>query len=255
MLRRLGLRIGQSVPVTIPGGRRDSPAVIVGRAVFPYFGEGSFTPTDLGEGAIVSAATLEPQSGATGNGDGFNFVLVRFAPGPRRAADIASLKRTMSSFCATVEQSTCVITDQRPNGVTGYARIDGTPEVLAGILAVLGLAVLGQFAAVSARRRRRDFAIMKVLGLLRRQLIAVTAWQVTALTGLALLVGLPVGVAAGHWAWALFAAAAGLSPGAITPVPLVLLMVPAAILAANAIAFPSGQLTARLRPAAALRAE
>ena len=255
VLRRLGLRIGQSVPVTIPGGRRDSPAVIVGRAVFPYFGEGSFTPTDLGEGAIVSAATLEPQSGATGDGDGFNFVLVRFAPGPRRAADIARLQRAMSSFCATVEQSTCVITDQRPNGVTGYARIDGTPEVLAGILAVLGLAVLGQFAAVSARRRRRDFAIMKVLGLLRRQLIAVTAWQVTTLTGLALLVGLPVGVAAGHWAWALFAAAAGLSPGAITPVPLVLLMVPAAILAANAIAFPSGQLTARLRPAAALRAE
>jgi hypothetical protein len=38
-------------------------------------------------------------------------------------------------------------------------------------------------------------------------------------------------------------------------VPLVLLMVPAAILAANAIAFPAGQLTARLRPAAALRAE
>jgi hypothetical protein len=255
VLRRLGLRIGQSVPVTIPGGRRDSPAVIVGRAVFPYFGEGSFTPTDLGDGAIVSAATLEPQSGATGNGDGFNFVLVRFAPGPRRAADIAGLRRAMSSFCATVEQSTCVVTDQRPNGVTGYARIDGTPEVLAGILAVLGLAVLGQFAAVSARRRRRDFAIMKVLGLLRRQLIAVTAWQVTTLTGLALLVGLPVGVAAGHWAWALFAAAAGISPGAITPVPLVLLMVPAAILAANAIAFPAGQLTARLRPAAALRAE
>jgi hypothetical protein len=38
-------------------------------------------------------------------------------------------------------------------------------------------------------------------------------------------------------------------------VPLVLLMVPAAILAANAIAFPAGQLTARLSPAAALHAE
>jgi predicted lysophospholipase L1 biosynthesis ABC-type transport system permease subunit len=104
--------------------------------------------------------------------------------------------------------------------VTNYARIDDTPEVLAGILAVLGLAALGQFAVLSARRRRRDFAILKTLGLLRRQLTAVTAWQVTTLTGLSLLVGLPVGVAAGHWAWGLFAVNVGLSPAAITPVPL-----------------------------------
>jgi len=254
VLRRIGLRVGQSVPVTV-GSSRDKPAVIVGRAVFPYFGEGSFTPTDLGEGAIVSAATLEPQSGATGNGNGYNFVLVRFAPGPRQAADIASFERAMNSFCATVEQSTCVVTDQRPNGVTGYARIDGTPEVLAGILAILGLAVLGQFSVVSARRRRRDFAILRALGLLRRQLITVTAWQVTTLTGLALLVGLPVGVAAGHWAWGLFAADVGLSPHAVTPVPQLLLMAPVAILAANAIALRPGRLSARLSPAVALRAE
>lgn len=253
-VRRLaGKRVGQPVPVTA-GGRREEPAVIVGRAVFPNFGEGFFTPTDLGEGAIVTAATLEPLSSA-GNGSGYNFVLVRFAPGPRRAADIAGFDRAMGPFCATIEQSTCVVTDQRPNGVTSYARIDGTPEVLAGILAILGLAVLGQFAVTSARRRRRDFAILRTLGLLRRQLTAVTAWQVTTLTGLALLAGLPAGVAAGHWAWGLFAGIAGIPPGAITPVPLVLLMVPAAILAANAITLPSGRHCARLNPAAVLRSE
>ena len=59
--------------------------------------------------------------------------------------------------------------------------------------------------------------ILQALGLLRRQLSAVTAWQVTTLTGLALLVGLPLGVAAGHWAWALFAGNLGLSPGTMTP--------------------------------------
>jgi hypothetical protein len=83
VLRLLGRRVGQSVPVTA-GGHRQPSARIVGRAVFPYFGEGSFTPTDLGEGAIVTVAMLEPQSGAAGNGNGYNFVLVRFAPGPRR---------------------------------------------------------------------------------------------------------------------------------------------------------------------------
>ena len=253
VLRLAGKRVGQSVPVTA-GGRRQEPAVIVGRAVFPNFGEGIFTSTDLGDGAVVTAATLEPLSSA-GNGRGYNFVLVRFAPGPRRAVDIADFDRAIGPFCSTVEQSTCVVSDQRPNGVTSYARIDGTPEVLAGILAVLGLAVLGQFAVVSARRRRRDFAILRTLGLLRRQLAAVTAWQVTGLTGFALLVGLPAGVAAGHWTWELFAGDAGIPTGAITPVPLVLLMVPAAILAANAIALPSGQHCAHLNPAAVLRSE
>ena len=253
-LRLLGLHVRQSVPVTA-AGHRQLPARIVGRSVFPYFGQGLFTPTDLGQGAIVTAATLEPQSGAAGNGSGYNFVLVRFAPGPRRAADIADFDRAMGPFCAGVKQSTCVVKDQRPNGVTGYARIDGTPEVLAGILAVLGLAVLGQFAVASARRRRRDFAILRTLGLLRRQLTAITVWQVTALTGLALLVGLPLGVAAGHWAWGLFAGNVGLSAAAITPLPLVLLMIPATIVAANAIALPSGRHCARLNPAAVLRSE
>ncbi len=254
VLREVGKNVGQPVPVA-PPGRSAAPARIVGRAIFPYFGQGSFTPTDLGQGAVVTAATLTPQSSATGNGSGYNFVLLRFAPGPRHAADIGAFQRAMAPFCATVEQPTCVVTDQRPNGASNYARIDATPEVLAGVLAVLGLAVLGQFAMSSARRRRREFAILKTLGLLRRQLAAITAWQVTALTALALLVGLPLGVAVGHWAWALFANEVGLSTDAITPVTVVLLMVPAAILAAIAVTLPSGRHSARLNPAAVLRSE
>jgi len=154
-----------------------------------------------------------------------------------------------------VEQGTCLITDQRPNSIVNYARIDGTPEVLAGILALLGLAVLAQFAVASARRRRRDFAILRTLGLLRGQLIAITAWQAAAMTALALLVGLPLGVAGGHWAWGLFSGEAGLATGAITPLPLLLLTVPVAITAAIAVTLPSGRRGARLNPAAVLRSE
>jgi hypothetical protein len=90
---------------------------------------------------------------------------------------------------ARPQQSTCVVTAQRPNGVTNYASIDRTPAVLAALLAVLGIAVLGQFIVVSGRQRRRDFAILKTLGLFRRQVRAITARQVSTLTCLALLVG------------------------------------------------------------------
>ena len=252
LLSRTGLHVGQSLPVTAGGHRQ--LARIVGSAVFPYFGEGSFTPTDLGEGAEGTASLLESQADPAANGGGYNFVLVKFVPGPRKAVDITDFERAMGPLCATIEQSTCVVTDQRPNAVANYARIDGTPDVLAGILAVLGLAMLTQFIVASARRRRRDFAIMKVLGLIRRQLNAVTAWQVTTLTGLALLVGIPLGVAGGHWAWELFAANVGLSPDATTPMSL-LLIIPVTIVAANVIALRPGLLAARLSPAAVLRAE
>jgi len=115
--------------------------------------------------------------------------------------------------------------------------------------------VLGQFAVLSGRRRRRDFAILKALGLLRRQVSSITAWQVSTLTGFALLAGLPLGIVAGRWSWALFAHDLGIPAGAITPLPLVLLMVPAVILIANTVAFWPGRTAARLKPAEILRAE
>lgn len=130
-----------------------------------------------------------------------------------------------------------------------YTQIDRTPTVLATLLAILGTAVLGQFIVVSGRRRRREFAILKALGLLRRQVICITAWQVTILTGLAVLAGMPLGVAAGRATWALFARDLGIPAAAITPFPLVLLMAPAVILIANTLAFWPGRTIARLKPA------
>ena len=249
-LRQIGRHVGQTVTVTVNG--RPLRERIVGRAVFPNFGQGSFTPTDLGQGAQTTAAVLKPSPYAP---PGFQFVLLSFAPGPRRAANITSFQRSMTGFCQTVQQSTCVVTSQRPNGVANYASIDRTPAVLAAVLAVVGVGVLGQFIVVSGRRRRRDFAIFKALGMLRRQVSAITAWQVSTLTGLALLAGLPLGVAAGRWSWALFGQGLGIPAAAITPVRPVLLIVPAVILIANAVALWPGLATARLNPADDLRAE
>ena len=254
VLRRFGLRVGQSVPITI--NNRRQIARIVGRAVFPNFGQGSFTPTDLGQGAETMASVLTGAGTSSGAANpGYNFMLVRFAPGPRHGADIAAFARSIPAFCAQAGQPRCVVRDQRPNGVASYARIDGTPEVLAGVLAVFGLAVLGQLIVLSGRRRRRDFAILKALGLLRRQVSLITAWQVTTLTGLALLAGVPLGIAAGRWTWALFAQGLGIPAVAITPVSLAVLTAATAMLLANAIAFWPGRATARLSPAEILRTE
>jgi ABC-type antimicrobial peptide transport system permease subunit len=253
VMRRLGLRIGQRVAVTTPASERAMR--ITGSAVFPFFGQGSFTPTDVGEGAEVTAAVLALQTNAAAPGSsGYNFALVKFALGPARQADTSAFQRAWKPICAMIEQSTCLITEQRPNTVNNFAAIDATPAVLAAVLAVLGLGVLAQFTVAATRRARGDFAILKVLGMARRDLRAAAFCQAATVTVAALVVGIPLGIAGGHWAWQLFAGQAGLPPGAVTPMS-VLWMIPATVAVALLVASPVARSVARLPAAATLRAE
>ena len=53
---------------------------VVGRAVFPKLGAGSFTPTNLGEGAATRAAVFaDPSAGRDGK---YSFMLFRLNPAP-----------------------------------------------------------------------------------------------------------------------------------------------------------------------------
>ena len=249
-LRQIGRHVGEQVTVTVNGHLVRER--IVGRAAFPDFGQGGFTPTDLGQGAQT---TIRPLAESIGPGQGFEFVLVKFTDGQPRTEAMASFKRSVAGFCYSRQPGPCLATDQRPNGITSYAQIDRTPAVLAALLAILGTAVLGQYIVVSGRHRRREFAILKALGLFRRQVSCITAWQVSILTGLALLTGLPLGIAAGRWAWASFARDLGIPTAGIMPLPAILLMVPAVIIIANTLAFWPGRTAARLKPAEVLRTE
>jgi ABC-type antimicrobial peptide transport system permease subunit len=105
------------------------------------------------------------------------------------------------------------------------------------------------------RRRRRDLALLKTLGFTRRQVLGTVAWEASAFAAVALLIGLPLGVIAGRWAWSVFASAAGVSTAATVPLATVLLAIPATLLAANLIAAAPGWEAARLRPALVLRTE
>jgi ABC-type lipoprotein release transport system permease subunit len=51
--------------------------------------------------------------------------------------------------------------------------------------------------------------VLKTLGLTWRQVQAVVAWNAIVLAAAALLIGVPLGIVAGRWAWAIFAGAAG----------------------------------------------
>ncbi len=145
--------------------------------------------------------------------------------------------------------------DQRPAAILNYASVRDVPLVLGAVLAVLAVGTLAHVLLTSVRRRRRDLAVLKTLGLTRPDVLRLVAWQATALAAAALLIGVPLGVVAGREAWAFFAGAAGVAPGPDVPLPLVLLTVPVTLLLANAIAALPGWAAARLRPAVVLRAE
>jgi hypothetical protein len=230
---------------------------IVGVAVFPSFGRGVFTPTDLGDGAAVFPDLLA-QPDATSPNDPYNFLLARFAGGPARPSQVSAFIDSIaqSSFHCSQDNGNCqVLLSQPPTAVLNYASIEGTPLVLAGLLAILGSLTLAHLMVTSVRRRRRDLAVLKTLGFVRRQVSAAIAWQATVLALLATLVGLPLGIAAGRWAWQVFADRVGVAPSLRLPVLTLVVVGPATIAVANLVAFGPGRMAGRLRPSEALRAE
>jgi predicted enzyme related to lactoylglutathione lyase len=144
---------------------------------------------------------------------------------------------------------------ERPASVVSLAAIAGLPVALAGLLALIAAGTLAHTLASSTRRRRRDLAVLKTLGFTRRQLRQAVAWQATTIAAIALLVGLPVGVAAGRWAWRYLAAQLGVLPEPAVPLTAIIIAIPAALVVANLIAAVPGQAAARIQPAVVLRAE
>ena len=103
--------------------------------------------------------------------------------------------------------------------------VSGLPLVLAGLAAVLGTAAVGSTMTIFVRRRRRDLAILKTLGFRRRQVAATVAWQAASFMLAALALGLPLGVAAGRWAWDLAATQLQSAAPPAVPVPAIALVV------------------------------
>ena len=117
--------------------------------------------------------------------------------GTNLAAAGVSLER--AAVAAGCPVGSCnVVADQRPSDIENYTRIRNTPIVLGGVLALLAVAMLTNVLVTGVRMRRRDLALLKTLGLLRRQVSAVVAWQATALIAFALVLGIPLGIVAGR---------------------------------------------------------
>jgi PPIC-type PPIASE domain/FtsX-like permease family len=231
-LSALGLHVGDTVEARV---KRSLRMRIVGEGVVP---EGNFN--ELGKGA---ALTFEAYRQLDPRAQPGSFE-ARIAPGADRRATLGRLERRYVWPAPGP-----------PKTVADFGGVRELPLVVSGLLAAIAVAVLAHALVMATRRRRRHLAVLKTLGFDRGQVLATVAWQATTLATLALVLGLPLGVSLGRWAWTLFAEQIGVVPEPVTPLPLILLVVPAAILLANLVALLPAHNAARTPAALALRAE
>jgi hypothetical protein len=233
-LDALDLRIGDRVAVR--SGPRAVRLRIVGRAVLP-----SSKFNKLSEGAAFSFddfKRIRPEAAAYA-------LQARIATGADRDAALDRLALIFDGPSIAV----------RPTDVGDFGGVEALPLLIIAVFAGAAAAALAHALITSVRRRRRDLAILKTLGFTRNQVVTAVAWQATAVAAIGLLVGLPLGLGIGRFAWNVFAEDLGVVPEAVTPVGLTALVVPATIVLANLIAALPAQTAARTRPALVLRAE
>jgi ABC-type lipoprotein release transport system permease subunit len=221
---------------------RDAPRdyVIVGRMVLPSFS----TPQPLADGAALTGAGWTPLYEAGGNET--NFLVVRTQPG-----GMASVRRLIND----IERRKSPGTPTRPVEVTRLEQINRIPASIAALLGAIALIAVAYALVTAVRRRRHELAILKILGFDRRQVRATVAWHATILGAVGLVLGLPIGIVIGRFAWQLVADGLGTSTDVTVPALWLVLAVPATLLLVNLIAFFPARSAANTRPAVSLRTE
>ena len=183
----------------------------------------------------------------------FHLAAVTLRPG----ADTRAVAGQLTATAASIKggQPFAFTLQPPPPIVSGIKDVTVLPLALSAFLAVLAVGAVGHALSIAVRRRRQELAVLRALGLTRRQSRLVIVTQATLLAAIGLAFGVPLGIALGR---ALWHATAGLTPLAYQP-PLalwaLLLIGPLALLAANLLAAWPARRAARLRAGQILRTE
>jgi predicted lysophospholipase L1 biosynthesis ABC-type transport system permease subunit len=237
----LGVRVGATVHLR---GTRSAAATVSGIAFVP---EGSHN--DYDEGGWLTPGGYDRLF------DGFKYhnVLVSVRPG----ADVQAVYTRLQQAAARLGGGGPAVFEAArvPTQVAEIQDVRLLPRLLGIFLAVLAVGAVGHALATAVRRRRVEVAVLRALGMTRRQSRGVVVTQASVLAAMGLAFGVPVGLAVGRVLWRFVA---GSTPLQYVP-PLafwaMLLVGPLALLVANLLAAWPGHQAARLRIGDVLRAE
>jgi NADH:ubiquinone oxidoreductase subunit 6 (subunit J) len=227
-LAQLGKAVGDRVEVRATGAPVE--ATVVGTVVAPAT---IAFPMDLDSGGTITFAVARRIfADQPGSGTPAGYLVSLRADVDRRAA----LKQLREDFPGTV------LGPMEPLDLADLQRVRTVPYLLAALLGGLALISTIVSLASSGRRRRREVAVLRALGLARPQLRRLVAGEATTFLALGLAAGIPLGIAGGRLAWSLAADGLGSEVGPLVP----LLTVTAATLALLVVVNLYGQALATL---------
>jgi predicted lysophospholipase L1 biosynthesis ABC-type transport system permease subunit len=209
---------------------------VVGVAALPVLDDRS--GVDIG--AIMSPRRLR----SVAPPDSLNHdVLVRWQAG----VDVDTANRRLARTADTE-----VVGARRPAELVNLERVRALPWALAAFLAVVALLAVVHAAISTVRRRLRDLAVLRALGLVDRQLSALVRWQAATFAAIGLVLGIPIGLVAGRFVWHEVATSIGVDDTAATPLLPMLLIALVVVGVALIVAAVPARYARRARPAAPL---
>jgi ABC-type lipoprotein release transport system permease subunit len=237
-LDEIGAHIGDKVVVRV-GDKADRKRV-VGRAIFP---EGGDATGHVDEGAQITfdaLRALEPDTSPN---------IVRFRLAHR--ADTPTVLAEIRDSVAPLQ----LLPAKAPTTITSFGRTNNLPAIVAAVMAALAAATLAHAMVTSVRRRRREFAILESIGLVRRQRSAIVAASATTFACATAIIGVPIGIVVGRWAWTETAHVLGVPAEPTIDAPMIALVVVGLFAIANFIALLPAAMARRTRAADVLRTE
>jgi ABC-type antimicrobial peptide transport system permease subunit len=130
------------------------------------------------------------------------------------------------------------------------------PLVLAGLLALVAIANLGHALVGSIRGRRHDFAVLKAVGFVRPQILLAVLAQALTMCVVAIVVGIPTGIALGRWLWEAFSSRTlGTLPEPAVSPPAILLIAVVGVAAGLLVAVIPGRAASLTPPSPVLKSE
>jgi hypothetical protein len=243
--------------VTFAGGDKPARLRVVGLATFPTIGKVHAAHTSLGVGAWL-APKLVPGANRDITGKvnaklGPRAIFIRFRDHTDTNAAIARLRTTTRPLAGFGGLD--ILPVQRPAEIVNSSQIGRSPVLFALALGLGALVSLGLALGSSVRRHRRDLALLKTLGFTRRQVAATVACHATAATLIALLIGVPLGIAIGRALWTLFAQQLDVVVQPSISLIGLLVIIGTALLAANTTAAVPARAARRVSPSLLLRSE
>jgi hypothetical protein len=241
--RDLHVGIGDTIAVGHSGAR----VRIVGEALFP-----GDVHAEFDEGLWLAPSEFDaviPPIPPGGSLSDERLLAVRFAPGANGQRSATRLQSALGQL------SQGVSAPPLPEELTNLRNVQTLPQVLAAFLGLIAIAALGSVLLSSARRRSHEFAVLRAMGMTRRNIRTVLNSQGTATALFGLVVGIPLGIVVGRVGWQAIAERVPLSVVAPFALAAVLLLIPVALVAANALALWPGHVTLSHHPSEELRTE